>query len=57
VDAHVLRLSFNTQDLVGQVNSGTMTEHVLRSAQVPPEKCDAFGFPYGTRSQLVSYRN
>ena len=56
VDAYLLRLFFNTIDIVGQVDARILTEIDLRNKEVPPERCGDYGFPHGTRSQLVSYR-
>ena len=52
----MLRLFFNTIDVVGQVNAQILTEIVLRDKEVSLERCAEYGFPRGTRSQLVSYR-
>jgi hypothetical protein len=57
VDAQLLRLFFNTIDVVGQVAAQTLRAVVIRDKEVPLERCIAYGFPTGTRSQLVSYRS
>ena len=57
VEQQLLRLFFNTSDIVGNVSVENLTEIVLRSKEVPVIRCDRYGFPHGTMSQLLSYRD
>jgi hypothetical protein len=54
VEPHLLRLCFNTSDIVGQAAQGNLTESVLRSSEVPESRCLRYGFPRGTLSQIAS---
>jgi hypothetical protein len=51
-----VRLFFNTSDIIGRVRSGDLTEAIVRDSVVPMANCAKYGFPYGTRSQFVIYR-
>jgi hypothetical protein len=50
-------LCFNTSDVVGRVHAGNLTETVVRDNPVAAAKCVSHGFPLGTRSQFVIYRD
>src|SRR5215212_10282776 len=56
VDPSLLRLFFNTSDIIRRLDSDHLTETIVRDNIVPVAKCKNYGFPQGTHSQFVIYR-